>query len=436
MIISGSESIRTRRHRSEQSDEKLGNRKTSDQALNKLYQSINTCASCGFCRSSCPVYCELGWESYAPIGKLAIARLTQSLGWQADQAERVFRCTLCGNCQVRCPLRIDLRETWIGLRVELGHHGQVPNALHRLREAVKSSRNVTGEANENRILWSDDLGDTPSPFLKPNSDIVYFVGCVAGLYPTVYDVPRSFARLLDKLGLNYSMMGGEEWCCGFPLIGAGIEEEIPELARHNVDKIRELGASTVVTTCPSCYHVWKHVYPRLLANYDFQVLHSVELLSRLDVGARLAPPARSIDGSSTLDSLKSDVSVHTSLAVIERCVTYHDPCDLGRLSGLYEAPRQIIRSLPGTKFVEMKHYGEDSLCCGGGGDLEMVDPQLAAAIARRRLREAVDTGAEAIVTACQQCKRTLLGAARKSKVRMKVLDIGELVWEALSTEGD
>jgi len=119
------------------------------------------------------------------------------------------------------------------------------------------------------------------------------------------------------------------------------------------------------------------------------------------------------------------------LGVLDRRVTYHDPCDLGRTSGMYETPRRVLRSIPGVVFREMADHHERALCCGGGGDVEMADPELTSSVARRRLLQAQEVEAEAIVSACQQCKRTLLGAARKEKVRIKTLDITEIIWEAM-----
>ena len=115
------------------------------------------------------------------------------------------------------------------------------------------------------------------------------------------------------------------------------------------------------------------------------------------------------------------------LKPLEQTVTYHDPCDLGRTSGIYDAPRNVIRAIPGVNFVEMEHHHEYSLCCGGGGDVEMADADLTAAVARSRIEEAKATEAKVILSACQQCKRTLAGAARREKIRVRVMDVVELV---------
>jgi heterodisulfide reductase subunit D len=114
-------------------------------------------------------------------------------------------------------------------------------------------------------------------------------------------------------------------------------------------------------------------------------------------------------------------------------VTYHDPCDLGRSSGIYEPPRRIIEAIPGATLIEMAQNRENALCCGGGGDLEMVDRDLVSAVAARKIQMALDTGAEIIVTACPQCERTMSAGVRAQKKRVRVLDVTEMVWRAMES---
>jgi len=189
--------------------------------------------------------------------------------------------------------------------------------------------------------------------------------------------------------------------------------EMLALARHNVEAVRELGARRLVATCPSCYHTWAHEYPRILDEpLGFEVLHSTELLA---------------------DLVQED---KIRLGRIEQKVTYHDPCDLGRTSGIYDAPRDVLKAIPGLEFVEMADIREMSLCCGGGGDAEMADAELTASVARRRIQQAQDTGAQVVVSACQQCVRTLAESARKNKIRLKAMDISELVLQSMTAGGD
>jgi Fe-S oxidoreductase len=164
----------------------------------------------------------------------------------------------------------------------------------------------------------------------------------------------------------------------------------------------------IVTTCPSCYHAWKHVYPQLTGeSLPFEVSHSTQLLAEL-VKAGAFPLYHS-DGPAT----------------------YHDPCDLGRTSGIFEEPRAILASIEGLQLIEMARNREDAVCCGGGGNLEMVDKELVAEMSHRKIALVADTGAMTVISACQQCKRTMTGATRATKTRVRVKDITEVVWDAI-----
>jgi heterodisulfide reductase subunit D len=180
------------------------------------------------------------------------------------------------------------------------------------------------------------------------------------------------------------------------------------MMRHNIETVRAMGAKKLVAACPSCYHTWKHSYPELIGEpLGFEVLHETELLADL-------VRAGAFD-----------------LKPVDKVVTYHDPCDLGRTSGIYDAPRHILGAIPGLTFVEMSDNREYALCCGGGGDVEMADAEVSQAVGSSRMLQAQETGAKFIITACQQCKRTLLGAARKQKIRIRTLDVSELLWESV-----
>ena len=175
-----------------------------------------------------------------------------------------------------------------------------------------------------------------------------------------------------------------------------------------MEAIRRTGARRLIATCPSCYHTWKHEYPEVIGGpLGFEVVHAVEFLADQIDRRQLVP------------------------GEYARPVTYHDPCDLGRTSGIYEAPRRILQAIPGLQFKEMKDNRQYSLCCGGGGDAEMADAEITTAVAHRRLEQVQEAGAQVVVSACQQCKRTLAGQARKEKLRIKALDITELLWETL-----
>jgi heterodisulfide reductase subunit D len=187
------------------------------------------------------------------------------------------------------------------------------------------------------------------------------------------------------------------------LLISGQGDKAEAMIGHNVAQVKASGASRVVVSCPSCYHIWLHTYPQVVEDMDLEVLHDTELLAELIEEGRL------------------------KLKEFPETVTYHDPCDLGRKSGLYDPPRQVLQGIPSLHLVEMADNRQNARCCGGGGNLETIDPTLSEAIAARRVAQALDTGAKYLVSACQQCKRTLTGAVRREKARLRVMDITELV---------
>jgi len=393
--------------------------KTKTDLEERIARTSYVCGRCGSCRSVCPVYQEIKWESSSPRGKIALAKdifvKHKSDKITESYTQRLLECTLCGRCEEICAADVHTRVLWLDLRESLRETGRLHPNFQRLGEQVASTHNISPTANEFRLDWTVDLDDFEVPEGKVESEVAYFVGCVSSFYPQLADIPQSIVKILEQAQASYTVLGGEEWCCGFPLISAGMSGEARKLAGHNIEKVRALGVKTLITGCASCFHTWSKEYPRLLGEaggevekeLGFEVLHVTEYFARLLREKRLMP---------------------VSMA---ETVTYHDPCDLGRNSGVYEAPREILLSIPGLEYVEMFRNRESADCCGGGGNLQMVDSALSQAIATRRVGAAVESGASILVSACQQCVQTLREAARKERLPLEVRDITELLWEVL-----
>jgi heterodisulfide reductase subunit D len=318
-------------------------------------------------------------------------------------SETVYRCTLCGRCQETCPSGIMLRDLWLSLRQDLVHSDAYPNKVDMIRDNVAESHNVFDEDNEERADWVEDLREPPDHgYIKDKAEVVYFTGCVAAYFPMAQKIPMALAEVLDTARADFTLLGEEEWCCGFPLLGAGLREHMQDLIAHNIEAVKQKGAHTVVFACPSCYQMWREYYP-----HEFEIYHVTQYLNQLITSGSLA------------------------LKELELTVTYHDPCDLGRGSREYEAPREVIGSIQGVNLVEMAHSRDNCLCCGGGGNLEMIDSGLCAEIAKAKIDEVLHTGAQAVVTACQQCVRTMATYTRRNKISLEVMDIVQLVQRSL-----
>ncbi len=370
------------------------------------------CTRCGFCQAACPTYDALRMESAVARGKiqLLLSVLNGRLDLSPKLSYYVYRCLDCRLCQQTCLSGVHTDEIFEGARRWLAHVGALPAPLQALEQRVFASHNIAGEDNAHRTLWRENM-NLEVPAGQP-AEVVFFIGCVASLYPMVYSIPQAFVQVLQRAGVSFSALDGEEWCCGYPLISAG--RDAGPLMEHNIAAVERLGARWLVTTCPSCYHTWKTIYPPT----SFQVMHATELLAALIEEGRIRPAhpptvRRAGDAAGPLR------------------VTYHDPCDLGRKSGVYDAPRRVITALPGVELVEMSTHHALATCCGGGGNLESIDPELSAQIAGRRLAQAQRAKAEVLVTACQQCQRTLGMAARRQRVRMPVMDVAELLLSAM-----
>jgi len=416
----------------------------ADQVNTLSGQTIQLCYHCHKCTAGCPAAFAM---EYGPDRILRLIQFGQRERLLASRD--AWLCLGCEMCGAFCPNEIDINEVMIALKEmseETGYRVedcqqlrelladylvQRPETviddrlcagiqrLNRLSQTIAAEHNISGDDNINRLIWSQNLERIP-PGLdgKQGAEIVYFVGCVASFFPRSYRVPQAMASVLEASGADFTTLGGQEWCCGYPLLSMGRLEQAETLIRHNVAQVKELGASRVVFACPSCYHMWKFIYPEVLGEETgLEVLHATELLNELIAQGAI------------------------ELGEMDLRVTYHDPCDLGRKSHIFEPPRQVLRSIPGLTFVEMSSCGQISECCGGGGNLESFDPDVVSEVSLHRVDracEAVSPQGErggVIVSACQQCERTLMAAVRRHdearRARMRVLDVTELVWKAM-----
>jgi heterodisulfide reductase subunit D len=391
-----------------------GRRKAALPLSVKDLVSLDACVKCGSCVNVCPVYTQTqqlettmgGFytnlksfirKAYGLPG-MSI-RPDQAKGMLKEYSEHPYLCTLCGRCSIVCPSFIDTKDTRIAARRFMVEKGEYPPSMDRLAETLERVHNIIGEPSEDRAAWVQALSEPPQDmFQREKAKVVYFTGCVAAYFPMTKRIPQALVQILEKAGVDFTLLGGEEWCCGFPLIAAGMKEKAEALMQHNLQKVREKGAERIVFACPSCYHTWMEG-----CKNEIEIFHSTQFIKRLIE-----------EGKITFKEKKTKV-------------TYHDPCDLGRASGVYEAPREILQAIPGVELVEMEGNREECKCCGGGGNLEMVRPDLSAAIAQSKIEEIKATGADMVITACQQCVRTIFSNARKKKIPITVMDISEFV---------
>ena len=393
---------------------KPGTRKASLPLSLKDLIALDSCVKCSSCVEVCPVYAQTQKLESTMGGLFANLKsfIRKAYGLPGmffgpaktkdvlrEYSEHPYLCTLCGRCTAVCPAFIHTKDLRIAMRGFMVERGEYPPVVDRLAEMLKGVHNIIGEPNEDRSMWVQALTEVPKDmFQREKAKVVYFVGCVASYFPMTKRIPQSFVQILDKAEVDFTILGGEEWCCGFPLIAAGMKKDAETLIQHNFEKVKEKGAERIVFACPSCYRTWMDH-----CKTDIEIFHSTQFIKKL------------------IEEGKIGFKEKTTK------VTYHDPCDLGRGSGVYEVPREILRSIPGVELVEMKGNREQCVCCGGGGNLEMVNPDLSARLAQAKIEEIKATGADMVITACQQCIRTIQTTARRKKIPMIVLDIVEFV---------
>ena len=390
----------------------------TDYSFRQLLE-IDSCTNCQLCADACPA--TLAAQSGELSAVWRMKGLKQILKNRAGLLHRLlkpkmpseenvkhfsdtsFRCTLCGNCQEVCPVGINLRNLWISLRQDMVHSNVYPKKIDMIRENMEETFNVFGEDNEERTEWVEDMRDPPDDgYIKDKAEIVYFTGCTASYFPLAQKIPMALVDVLDAGGVDFTLLGEKEWCCGFPLLGAGLMDMFEQFKNHNIEVIREKGAKEIVFACPSCYQMWREYYPR-----EFKLTHASQFLKNL-IKEKQMP-----------------------LKELPLMVTYHDPCDLGRGARVFDEPREIIQAIPGVNFIELPHNRENCLCCGGGGNLEMTDAKLSSDIAKTKIDEVLSTGADVVITSCQQCVRTMATYVRRNKIPIKVMDITELVRDAV-----
>jgi Fe-S oxidoreductase len=366
---------------------------------------LRTCIQCGTCSATCPTAFAM---DYSPRQVWRMVQL--GLRDEVLKSRTFWLCTTCKSCQVRCPRGIELMSAMIALKERsIGASVNVPEGMIPFGETVVGKYNISGDDNDNRQVWSQNLDHKPRGVepRRRKAEVLYFIGCVSSFYPRVYGIPQAFVQVLERADIKFTTLGGDEWCCGYPLHIAGMHDRVAKLAQHNVKQARKVGAKKVVFTCPSCYYAWAHLYPEFTDVSGIQLQHATEFLAELLAGDGLA------------------------LGAVEEVITYHDPCDLGRKSEIYDAPREVLARIPGLDFREMAASRENALCCGGGGDVEISDRTVTGGVAAQRMAQVQAVGARQVVSACQQCKRTLQEAARQNRIRVGALDIVELVWQSI-----
>jgi heterodisulfide reductase subunit D len=395
--------------------------------LEKHHRLIWNCQSCSTCQRGpqnvfgptgstpdriCPSYDKYRRLTYSAQGRLLAAKalMEGDLDATDDFVESLFECTLCGACgperygRAGCCMQREQVRIFRDFRADLVKMGKAPTEPYKkIGKAISETGNRFGFAPEKskRTKWAEGM-DIPN-----KADIVFFVGCVASYRKK--EIAQATAKILEKSGSKFAIIGDDEKCCGNPLVNSGQYDDFESIVKHNVDAIKKTGAKKVMTSCACCYHVLKHRYPEVAGELDFEVVHSSVVFSELIEAGKLKPE-KSVSGK----------------------FTFQDPCNLTRVSvteGTHvKEPRNIINSIPDVEFAEMEGTGMYTQCCGRN---PVETPNLATNSANQRIKDAKATGADTIVTSCSFCDWSISKALRSNEEDMKSTDITMLLAESL-----
>ncbi|NVM28637.1 MAG: (Fe-S)-binding protein [Candidatus Helarchaeota archaeon] len=341
------------------------------------------CNVCGTCRQQCTVFRTNLLESLSPRVKVTLAGelYLNKMGITKKTIEAFFSCVLCGLCENTCPSGAKVLETIKATRQYIIEQGGGPEAITKLLDSIMENKNIFMLENEDRMSWTEDIEDKIKDKIKKEAEIALFVGCQESFKGSLYNIPESLVLIFEKAGVDFTVLGEDEWCCGAPYFLMGIKnEKVEEIMKHNIEKMKELGVKKIVAICPGCYLAWKEEYKKLDKELPFEVLHSTEIIADLIK-----------EGKLTIDKEH------------KKKVVFQDPCDLARHSGVYEAPRTILQAIPGLELIELEREKADAYCCGGGGLCKVTFPDVATTISRNVVKVYIDNEAEEIITACPAC---------------------------------
>jgi Fe-S oxidoreductase len=364
--------------------------------------SARLCYQCGKCDVVCP------WNRVRDFSIRRIVRQA-SLGVPEIELEDMWRCTTCGTCPTACPRGVGQVEVGVSLRriaAEYGVYAGSAEALSGIEASLSSEGNPLGGPRQARGAWAEGLPVRP---FEEGMEVLLFVGCYYSYDPRVKKVASAMVRVLDRAGVSFGTLGARETCCGESIRKAGNEGLFRKLARENIKAFVDAGVRRILVASPHCLHTFRNEYPEFMVH--FEVVHLSQLLAELVRDGRLK-----LDG-----------------AWAGR-VTYHDPCYLGRHNGVYDEPRDVLRSLPGLDFVELPERRERSLCCGGGGGRIWMETPMEERFSDIRLRQALDVGAEVLVTSCPYCVSNFEASRLtvEGGEAVRVVDLVELVHEGIA----
>ena len=363
----------------------------------QIKETIQSCKHCFMCRHACPTFLATKLDSHTPRGYALLRAEIEAgkLSWTESVVDRFYQCSQCGLCREDCEYHWQEDELVRTAREEIIKADAVPD---RVKKAVQElfSRDDTGAKNLSKLsIQKDVIG-------KENPEILFLFGATARIETP--EVLESAAALMHAAGSDWGLLEREPSAVA-ALFELGYVEQAKKEAKNLVEAITKLSPKRVVTGCAHQYRAITGYLPRLDVPMpeNIELFHFTEYLEHLITSGNLK--VKKVDDSSP--------------------VGYHDPCHLGRNSGILDAPRRIIKAAGGVPPVELFHSREAAECCGAGAGMFLTDPEISELVAADRLSGAITDGVETLITACPNCTASFRRAATARGLSITIMDIGE-----------
>ncbi len=375
-------------------------KEASDMIRDAGGEAFKLCFQCGLCTASCP------WNSVRSfIPHRMICEARYGLADLGD--EDWWLCSACNMCVSRCPRGVGITDILRAVRSILleFQYSMAPESLRSAMGSLSGEGNPWGEKREKRADW---VGDLDVKTFTRDMELLYFPCCVPAYDPNLGSVARATSTILRKTGAQFGILGTKESCCGESVRKAGNQDLFENLAKSNIDAFNDSGVTELIVSSPHCYTTFKDDYPGLGGN--FKVIHFTQYLASLIREGKLGFTKE-----------------------LNKKVVYHDPCYLGRHNGIYDEPRDVLKSIPGLSLMDEIDSRENSLCCGGGGGRIWMETRKGERFSDILVEQAIERGADILATACPYCilnfKDSVLTMDKGDVLEVK--DISEIVAEMI-----
>jgi Fe-S oxidoreductase len=423
-------------------------------SLEEYKHDMLRCTRCSYCKwipwedfkntdftLGCPSLGRYNWHAYSAGGRfnIALSLLEGRINYSETLLDVVYQCQMDGSCDVSCKSVQDIEPLQMmqELRIKCVQDGQIIPAHAEAIDSLNKDDNMMKKPRADRGNWAADLN--VKNLTREKAKVLYHAGCRYSYDESLWPVVRSGLTLLQDAGIDIGILGTAEICCGGRAYELGYEGELENSVSRYQKIVNTMGVETIVTPCAHCYQTMKVLYEKIGKNLGIEVMHITEYLEKLVNEGRI--------------KLRKKVPLK---------ITYHDPCHLGRLAepwvhwngvekkvlgqmivhdppkkfrrganGVYDTPRNILNRIPGLQLTEMYRNRAWGWCCGAGGGVREAYPDFAVWTAKERIREAMSTGAEALVSACPSCKQIFTDAVKETGDKIRILDVIELVQESV-----